>query len=303
MTNEAGSERGSTGGTQAAGDLSVERVRDLMTDINDLQGQISELRLRLLDYERQPTNTVAYYLVFLGACSLVFSLVWTSQILAFIGLGLTFWGALLLYARPVAYLPSELINSTAISSMRALDQIIGKLGYEGRSIYLPPTALKDIKDSRMFLPAKEGTNVPSTESVAKGALMVENPEGILLVPVGLGLANLFEEKLGVSFVEVDLDYLTTNLPRLLSEDLRLLEDLELQEDGEVIQISMAGSACASLCSQARKEADTSSRFGCPLCSAMAVVLARSTHRPIVVEAEEVSEDGKKTVIRFRMLAG
>jgi len=303
MTNEAGSERGSTGGTQAAGDLSVERVRDLMTDINDLQRQISELRLRLLDYERQPTNTVAYYLVFLGACSLIFSIVWTSQILAFIGLGLTFWGALLLYARPVAYLPVELINSTAISSMRALDQIIGKLGYEGRSIYLPPMTLKDIKDSRMFLPAKDGMEIPTREAVAKGALMVENPEGILLVPVGLGLANLFEEKLGVSFVEVDLDYLTANLPRLLSEDLRLLEDLELQEDGDVIQISMAGSACASLCSQVRKEADTSSRFGCPLCSAMAIVLARSTHRHIVVEGEEVSEDGKKTVMRFRMLAG
>jgi len=155
----------------------------------------------------------------------------------------------------------------------------------------------------MFLPAKNETAIPTGEAVTRGALVVEKPEGILLVPPGLALANLFEEKLGVRFLEVDLDYLRANLPRLLIEDLELLESLELQEESEAIQIEMEGSAYASLCSQIKKQTKFAARFGCPLCSAIAITLARTTHHPIVIEREDVSEDTKTTGARYRMLPG
>jgi len=271
--------------------------------IDLLEQEIQKLKLRLVKYERQPSNTVAYYLLFLGASSLVFSTFWTSQILAFIGLGLAFWGALLLYARPVAYVPSELIGSTTISAIRTIDQIIGRLGYKGRSIYLPPMTLRDIKESRMFVPAKDEMTIPGTDALDRGAFVVDNPQGILLVPPGLGLVNLFEEKLGVRFAEVDLDYLKTNLPRLLVEHFRLLEDLELDETIDGVHVEMKGAAYASLCSRIKRETDVSNSFGCPLCSAMAIMLARTTHRAIVIEGEEVSSDEKSIVARYKMLPG
>lgn len=301
MTDKTGSRQEATSNLQRQVDSRIERVTELTTEINDMQQEMQELKLKLLHYERQPSNAVAYYLIFLGACALIFSIVWASQILAFIGLGLLFWGALLLYARPVEYLPNELVGSTAVSAIRALDQILGKLGYKGRSIYLPPMTLKDIKESRMFLPARDERRFPAGEALAGGALMSDNPEGIILVPPGLGLANLFEEKLGVRFAEVDLDYLKSNLPRLLVEHFRLLEDLELAEGIGWVQMEVKGSAYASLCSRTRKEAEISRRIGCPLCSAMAIILARTTHRPIVIEQEEVSEDEKKISVRYKML--
>jgi len=301
MTDETSSEQEATSDPQQLEDRSIERIMELTTDINDLEQEIHQLKLKLLHYERRPSNTVAYVLVLIGACSLVFSVVWTSQILAFIGLGLTFWGALLLYARPKRYVASELVDSTAISAVRALGQIVGNLGYVGTPIYLPPMTLKDIKDSRMFLPAKNETTIPTGETVAKGTIMVEDPEGILLVPPGLGLANLFEEKLGVRFVEVDLDYLKTNLPRILIEQLELVEGVEVQEEGDAVQVKMEGSAYASLCTQIKKETETSTRFGCPLCSAIAVMLSRTTHRPVIIEQEELSKDKKTTVTQYRIL--
>ena len=108
-------------------DQPIQRIRALTTEINDLMQEIHSLRLKLLRYERRPSNTVAYILILIGASSLVFSVVWTSQILAFIGLGLAFWGALLLYARPTRYIHTELLDSTAISAMRALNQIVNRL--------------------------------------------------------------------------------------------------------------------------------------------------------------------------------
>jgi len=301
MTNETSSDQEDASDLQQLEDRSIERIRELTTDINDLEQEKEKLRLKLLRYERRPSSTVAYVLILTGACSLVFSVVWTSQILAFIGLGLTFWGALLLYARPKKYVASELVDSTAISAIRALDQIVGNLGYVGTPIYLSPMTLKDIKDSRMFLPAKNETTIPTGETIASGTIMVEQPEGILLVPPGLGLANLFEEKLRVRFAEVDLDYLKTRLPRLLIEDLDLVEDLELHEERDTVQIKMKESSYAPLCSQIRRETEAARRFGCPLCSAMAIALARTTHRPLVIEQEEVSKDAKTTVTRYRML--
>jgi len=39
-----------------------------------------------------PTKLVSWFLLALGLIALAFSIIYTSSILAFIGLGLTFWG-------------------------------------------------------------------------------------------------------------------------------------------------------------------------------------------------------------------
>jgi hypothetical protein len=41
-----------------------------------------------------------------------------STVLAFIGLGLTFWGALFLFARPIKFVKSILLDFTAISTIQ-----------------------------------------------------------------------------------------------------------------------------------------------------------------------------------------
>ena len=77
MTQENDNEQEATFDVQGMGDPSIERIGELVADVNALQREIQELKLKLLRYERRPSNTVAYVLVLTGACSLIFSIVWT----------------------------------------------------------------------------------------------------------------------------------------------------------------------------------------------------------------------------------
>ena len=52
-------------------------------------------------------------LFFLGVVALIFSIVYTFSVLAFIGLGLTFWGAILTYIHSDEYVKGSVLNATA----------------------------------------------------------------------------------------------------------------------------------------------------------------------------------------------
>ena len=68
MTNETSSDQEDASDLQQLEDRSIDRIRELTTDINDLEQEKEKLRLKLLRYERRPSSTVAYVLILTGAC-------------------------------------------------------------------------------------------------------------------------------------------------------------------------------------------------------------------------------------------
>ena len=64
-----------------------------------------------------------------------------SQVLAFIGLGLVFWGGLFLLIRPVSYVKSEILDTTTLSNYRTLDRILKNLHIYGEGFYIPALQL------------------------------------------------------------------------------------------------------------------------------------------------------------------
>jgi len=124
----------------------------------------------------KPFKIVAYTLLILGLTSLAGSILYTSSILAFIGLGLTFWGALLLYIKPERYVKSTLLDSTTISTLTTLNQIIKEHNPKGKPVYLPPRRLEEIKTGKTFIPYKKETTMPPTEEVAQEKIFLKNPK-------------------------------------------------------------------------------------------------------------------------------
>lgn len=109
---------------------------------------------------------IKYVMLFLGAASLIVSILYTSSILAFIGLGLTFWGALLLYIKPERYVRIDLLNSTTLSTLTTINQLIKESNPKGKAIYLPPRRLEEIKTGKAFIPYKKEIHIPPPEEVA-----------------------------------------------------------------------------------------------------------------------------------------
>jgi hypothetical protein len=225
----------------------------------------------------------------------------SSSILAFIGLGLTFWGALILYIRPAKYVKASLLDYTVISSLETVDQIITDLDYKGKAIYLPPRYIKDLKGGKVFIPSKENLSIPPSEEIAEEKVFLKNPKGICLTPPGVALANLYENKLRKSFIEVDLNYLQNNLPKLFIEGLEIAEDLEIKIEGNIVKTRITGSIIKDLCNETRELPNICGSIGCPLCSSIAIALTRSTGKTLIIEKTEASEDGETIEATFRLL--
>lgn len=257
--------------------------------------------LKLWKPKRAPSMLAAYMLIIFGALALILSVVYESTILAFIGLGLTFWGALFLFVRPVRYAKAELIDSTAISSLATIDKIIGDLHLEGKGIHLPPRYLKEFKSGKIFIPAANDIVIPPAEEVAEDIVFLKNPQGICLIPSGVGLVNLFEKELGTDFTRVDLNYLQNNLPKLFIENLEIAEDFEMTAEKNDIYVKIIGTVYGSFCNEAKKFPSVCNSFGCPICSSIACALARATGKPVIIERNDSSSEKKRIEVHYRII--
>ena len=276
-------------------------IETLVKRIEQLENEKETLRLQLWKTRRKPPGIIGYAVLLVGATALIASFIYSSNILALIGLGLSFWGILFLYAKPVQYMKAGLIDSTAIASLTTIDRVLADLNYQGKGIYLPPKYLKDFKSGTVFLPEKKEMQIPALEQLSKENVFIKNPNGLCLVPSGLGLTNLYETELGTDFAKVDLAYLQRNLPKLLIEGLEIVEDFEMRIKDNQVYVGITGSSYAEFCNKLREFSNICGTFGCPLCSSIAVALTRTTGKPIQVEKTAHSKDGKKLRILFRIL--
>ena len=269
--------------------------------IEELESEKDALRHEPWKQKRNPSGTVAYALLLSGAIAIIASIFYSSSILAFIGLGLTFWGALLLFIKPTKYVKASILDSTAISSLRTIDQIITDLNYRGKAVYLPPRYLKETKGGKVFIPSKKCLVIPPVEKVAEEKVFLKKPQGMCLTPPGLDLANLYENELRKDFAKVDLNYLQNNLPKLFVEDLEIAEDLEINAEDNMIQAKITESIYKNFCKEARKLSNVCHSIGCPICSSIAIALTRAAGKPVIIEKNSISQDGKIIEAQYRVI--
>jgi hypothetical protein len=250
---------------------------------------------------RRPSSSalIGYAFAGLGGVSLIVSMVFTSTVLAFIGLGLTFWGALLLFIRPRYYVRTDLMDSTALSSLKTIDRVITGLGYNEKGIYIP---VGNPQKTVVFVSSHPLKEIPKAGQI-ENQTFVKDPEGITIVPPGMALANLFEKELGVKFNEWSLEKMTERLPKLLIEDLEMVQDCTIKIDGERVSFRFVESVFSEFCGLLKESTKVCSSLGCPMCSAMACMLAQVTHRPVRFDEDKYTVDGTTIESSYRLLAG
>ena len=249
------------------------------------------------------TKAITWTFLGIGAITLFVSIIYVSSILAFIGLGLVFWGAILAYIKPEQYTKKAILDSTLIPSLAILNQIIQGLNYEGKAIYLPPKYLKDPGASKVYISKQKDGKLPKPELTLKheNKLFFENPQGILFTPPGAQLSNLFEKRLETNFAKTDLKYVTQNMPRLIIDDLEIAENIEIETENNKIKITITNSTFKEAHKENNKLSQIYHSIGCPLSSAIACTLTKATGKPITIENIQPSEDGKIIEATYRIL--
>jgi len=280
----------------------------LMEIVGNLQKENEILRRDLSRSKRTPSGKVGFLLLAIGALTLIGSVVSTVAILAFIGLGLTFWGVLFLFARPIKFVRGIVLDSTAISSYTTIDRIVEDLNYQGKPIYVPPYPkeaylpeyLKGLKEMIVYIPSEHVVAVPTLEEMAKKQFLLKNPEGICIAPPGYGLVDLFEEELKSQFTHIDLDRLCSRLPTIIVNNLELATEFEINTENNFIHAKIVDSVYKDLYSS-EKSFKSIHSIGCPLTSAVACALAKTTAKLVTIVKDAVSPDLQTIEVWYQTL--
>jgi len=256
-------------------------------------------------------------LFFLGVAALIVSIVYNSSVLAFVGLGITFWGAILNYIRSDDYVKESLLNATATPVLLTLNQTLNELEYNGKPVYLPPMYLNNPDESKIYIPKSTDAKLPTPEQIQ--TLENQHPsrdsKGLLLTPPGADLAALFEKTLGITFTRTDLNYLLKNMPNLMVEGLEIATDFEINEETAnpaatnstptqhqrrlaKIRVGITDSIYQETSRETEQMAKIRGNIGCPLTSAIACALAKSTGKLTIITDEKSSEGGRKKTIEY-----
>ncbi|MBO3804045.1 MAG: hypothetical protein JTT11_09310 [Candidatus Brockarchaeota archaeon] len=272
-------------------------------EARSLERENLELRRKLWKLRRAPSRVSGLSLSSLGFASLAASVLYESSILAFIGLGLSFWGALLLFARPSHYVRSEVLESGIRAHYLSLQRLLDHLGYEGRPVYVPPRRLEDVKGGSVFIAAEgvkneEGAFPPDFST---RDFITPNPHGVNVVPPGLGIANLLEEEMGRNFSSMDLGYLAQNLPAALVEGFEFAEGVEIEEAGGSVAVKIRNSIFEFFYREGMDK--RLGGIGCPLVSSIALALARATGQPVVVSDAKLDPESGTVSALYEFLGG
>jgi hypothetical protein len=258
-------------------------------------------------------------LFILGAAALITATITASNIMAFIGLGLTFWGAILLYIQTSDQIPTSILDASISPYPDTLDQMVQALDLQGDPVVLPPKYFENPEDTAIFIPKQKNGPRPTPEQTQqnKNQYLTSNPPGILLTPPGAELNKLFEKTLETSFTTVNMEYLQQHLQKLLIEDLEIATDFEMQTQNtnasenktsmtsapdaanNIILMRIVTNAYQNTFKQAAQHPNTAV-LSCPLTSAIAIAIAKATGKPVSMETRLTSKDGTEITVQYHL---
>ena len=252
---------------------------------------------------RKKSNTAMQFAgVFLGAgvLLLVFSILLELQVPAFIGLGLTFWGAVLALTRNGKYVESSLLDSTARSTYSTIDRMMNDLKYNARGYYIPaypqdvflPEYLKNLREPVVFI-SESFDGKPSIDELASGKFISAQTRGVFITSPGAGIMTQVERQLKLDLSKINTTELAEILPKCLTETLNLAKNAEMTLTPNGATFKATGILYDSLYNPESKPKSVS-LLGCPVVSAVACALAKTSGKTVVVK-EQVASPGNSVI--------
>lgn len=256
-------------------------------------------------------------LLFSGIIALISSIFINSSIIALIGLGLIFWGSILIFITNEKYVKKNITIASIFPSINQINKIITELNYNGKTIFLPPKNLKDFDDCKVFI-QKNRNSDPSVLYDFKQKtdhIIITKPNGLLLEPIGSSILKIFEENLNTSFTNIDLKFLKKYLPNVIIDDLELASNFEINEldkdsskeffnslknnqDFKILEVKIKDSIYLQFYEEITENLHSQNSLIDPLISAVGCSLAKAIGKPIIINEIKLSKKNQIIKIFF-----
>ncbi len=268
------------------------------------------------------TRVVITAMFTLGVIAIIASIYSVSSILVFIGLGLLFWGAILLYIKPEEYPKKALLEATLSPSLTTLYEMIQKFAYKGKPTYLPPKYFAHPGTTKIYIAKRKDAGLPTPEEIQKyeNQPLARTAQGLLLMPPGIQVSRLLEKSLRTSFIAIDFETLQLKLPKLFVENREIAENLEIQaEDNKAsnrtdgtasplwmknkIHVRITKPFYGNLFKEISGPQQSNALIGCPISSAIAIAIAKTTCKPVRIIDLKNSKDGNVLEASYEIIEG
>lgn len=270
---------------------------------SELRAENARLRQKLWHLQFMSTLTVGIALIAAGGASLVVSYVFSSVVLTLAGLGLVFWGVTILYISPSKYVPEKVLSLLSLSTIKSIDRMLINMNYRGKTIFVHPRHLKGLAQGYVFIPYDSSFrgNLPNEEQLAEERMLYEDPKGIFLVAPSQGLVELVEKELDINLATVDMEFLVENLPKLLTNNLRIIDSIAIKVLAESVRVDIVGDSAAKLCKAVSKETLIGNHFGCPLCSSIALMISKVVGKPVAIQENKANDVDSTIATTYRII--
>ncbi len=257
----------------------------------------------------------AVFIIF-GIVSIDFSIFYASQILALIGLGLTFWGVVFFLIMPKSYFDAllltsavypEYLTSAVFPEYSTFDRITNQLESE-KSYYIPtlpsgtavPKHLEGLKDPVVYVSAGADFQMPSIEDISQGRFLLTKGKGALVTPPGLGLLKQIEKKTKANLNELSINKICEVLPQIILGDFALAKELTMNVEAEHIHLTVQNSIYRSLYNP-ENGSKSAQILGCPIVSAIACIIAQASRKTITIAKTKVTQHGLTIETEYQIL--
>ncbi len=273
---------------------------DLLKKIEQLEKDKEKLLAEIRKLKRKPEGKIGYILLTLGFTLTALAVYYSHNVSAFIGIALTFWGALLLYIRPTRFIRKEILDTTITEPLDSYHKLIEELGYEGTPQHISPSTLWGLRNTVIYIPKSNQTQTPTDEQLSTNETLIENPQAIKITPPGQYLSGLIEDKLKTNFSRVDIEYLQYNLEKAIVEDLEIAEAFQMEHMESTVHTEIKGAIFYEAIRE-QIESKKLQQTGDPLNSAIACILARSTRKPVIIENIQIDPKEKTIKTDYKIL--
>ena len=232
------------------------------------------------------------FLIIIGGVLIVISMVYSPSTdplptTALVGLGMVFWGMIVGYISSEEYVKREVLESTNLSYLVTLKEMIQKLHPKETAVFLPIKYLSNSKSNMVYFTENKTKELHNIREM----LRTETTQGLrsrLMVAPGNELLRLFEKTLGKNFANGDFAFFETSIPRLLITGLEIAQDAKIEAEENIVKVKIKNLITSDVSSETTIYEELENSVGAPLLSAIAAALANSTNRPTVISNIKVN---------------
>ena len=230
---------------------------------------------------RLPLTRIGGAILVTGALlTMIYAFEAWNPVLEIIGIMLFFTGFSLLFSRIGDSIKGDIVGKTIFAPVKVIYAMTKQFNIQGSEIHLPPN--NEGEKGKVFIPFDQ-----DEQEIPKGSenKLILPGKGILLPSMGDSLIELMEEELAADFSKISIDFLCDYLPPLMTEGLEIADVMTVNQDSNSFSVKIEGNRFVSVCEEVAKNDYDCEKISCPLCGALAGIVAEVTKTPVQMKKE------------------